>query len=226
MWAVTDLTRSGSRVSVVMVSHEARVVFVHVQKTGGSTIDAYLRAALPDGQGVSTGGRGRHARLRQILQKNPDLTHYWIFGFVRNPWARLLSWHSMIVRRSEAARAGDQEATRRIERNDLWGTVIRDYPHFDTFVLRGLDEIPEIRWPQVSYLRSKGRIADFIGRQESFEADMRAVIARIGIEVPADVSRINAAPERPDYRDVYTPVMRDKVTHVFKRDLRAFSYEF
>jgi Sulfotransferase family len=209
-----------------MVSHEARVLFVHVQKTGGSTIDAYLRAALPDGGGVNADGGGRHARLRRILNNNPDLTHYWIFGFVRNPWARLLSWHSMILRRRDAAAAGDRDTRRRIRKNGLWRAVIRDYPDFDHFVLRGLDEIPTVGWPQVSYLQSKNRIADFIGRQETFDADMRAVLARIGLEVPAEFGRTNAAPEQHDYRDAYTPAMTDKVAQVFRRDLRAFAYEF
>ena len=209
-----------------MVSHDARVVFVHVQKTGGSTIDAFLRAALPDGGGVNTRGGGRHARLRQILRTNPELTKYWIFGFVRNPWARLLSWHSMIIRRRDAAAAGDEEATRRIGRNDMWRAVIDDYTDFDTFVLRGLDEIPTLHWPQVSYLQSKNRIADFIGRQETFDADMSAVLARIGLEAPSEFGRTNAAPDPHAYRDAYTPAMRDKVAQVFVRDLRAFSYEF
>ncbi|WP_432477406.1 hypothetical protein [Nocardioides sp. GXQ0305] len=132
----------------------------------------------------------------------------------------------MIIRLRDAALEGDEEAARRIDRNTLWQTVIRDHPHFETFVLRGLDEIPTVGWPQVSYLQSKGRIADFIGRQETFEADMRAVIARIGLEDPADVGRVNAAPDHLDYRSVYTPAMRDKVTRVSERDLRAFSYDF
>ena len=209
-----------------MVSHEARVVFVHVQKTGGSTIDAYLRAALPDGGGVNADGGGRHARLRRILNNNPDLTHYWIFGFVRNPWARLLSWHSMILRRRDEAAAGDRSTRRRIRKNGIWRAVIRDYPDFEDFVLRGLDEIPTVGWPQVSYLQSRNRIADFIGRQETFDADMRAVLARIGLEVPTEFSRTNAAPAQHDYRDAYTQAMTDKVAQVFRRDLRAFAYEF
>ncbi len=209
-----------------MVSHEARVLFVHVQKTGGMTIDAHLRAALPDATGVNTGGGGRHVRLGRVLRAHPDLAHYWIFGFVRNPWARLLSWHSMILRREEAAAAGDAEAARRIERNALWHTVLRDHRDFESFVLRGLGELPTLDWPQVSYLQSKHRIADFIGRQESFDADLRAVCARLGLEPPTEVARTNAAPEPTDYRDAYTPAARDKVAEVFARDLQAFGYEF
>ena len=85
--------------------------------------------------------------------------------------------------------------------------------------------VPTLGWTQLSYLQSKGRVADFIGRQETFDADMRAVIARIGLE-PAEVGRVNAAPEPGRYRDAYTPATRDKVAQVFRRDLRAFGYEF
>lgn len=55
---------------------------------------------------------------------------------------------------------------------------------------------------------------------------MRAVLARIGLEVPAEFSRTNAAPDPHDYRDAYTAAMADKVAQVFRRDLRAFAYEF
>ncbi|MCW2764696.1 MAG: Sulfotransferase family protein, partial [Nocardioides sp.] len=38
----------------------------------------------------------RHSPLELILAREPELTQYWIFGFVRNPWDRMVSWWSMI----------------------------------------------------------------------------------------------------------------------------------
>lgn len=202
----------------MIVSRQSRLLFVHVQKTGGSTIARMLREALPDA--VEPGGpNSRHIRLPKILNEWPETSDYWTFGFVRNPWARLLSWHSMVLR--------DHQSVARI--NPLWRIVPDEYQSFDDFILRGLDDdrLPMLRRPQISYLHSRNRIADFIGRQESFDVDMRAVFARIGVEPPAEVARDNANPSPPgDYRDAYTAAARDKVGDVFERDVRSFGYTF
>ena len=48
----------------MMVSHEKRVLFVHVQKTGGSTIDRMLEEAIPDVAYLQGLRGGRHATAR------------------------------------------------------------------------------------------------------------------------------------------------------------------
>ena len=78
---------------------------MHVQKTGGSTIDNDLTAALgrrtPD-QGRRTGTR----RWSGCSSSSPGLADYWTAGFVRNPWARMLSWWRMIERFRDGAERG------------------------------------------------------------------------------------------------------------------------
>ena len=88
----------------MMVSHEKRVLFVHVQKTGGSTIDRMLEEAIPDVAYLQGLRGGRHARLGPALKAYPELSDYFIFGFVRNPWARMYSWYSMMRRAEVQAR--------------------------------------------------------------------------------------------------------------------------
>ena len=80
----------------MVISDSARLLFVHVQKTGGSTIHNRLTEVLPDARQVK--GVDRHATLGQILRAEPELSAYWTFGIVRNPWARLYSWWAMIKR--------------------------------------------------------------------------------------------------------------------------------
>jgi len=206
-----------------MVSDEHRLLFVHVQKTGGTTIDNRLKEVLPDARGVS--GLDRHARLGEILEVEPGLADHLVVGFVRNPWARMLSWYRMVLRFEERAEKGKSGAARQLRINDFLASVSSDYGSFEEFVLRGPDDWERLRTPQVDYLTSPGRDADVIGRQESLEADLETVFERLGLPWEPLNSR-NVDNHRPDYRDEFTPAGRDRVAEVFARDLEAFGYEF
>jgi hypothetical protein len=209
----------------MMVSHERRVLFVHVQKTGGSTIDRMLEEAIPDVTYLQGLRGGRHARLAPALKAHPELKEYFIFGFVRNPWARMYSWYAMMRRAETQAAEGNSKAAQQLAKNRLWKRVLPAYPDFESFVLRGPDEQRELRRAQITYLRGQGRRADFIGRQENFDADLQKVWDRIGLEWPGESLKVNTGPSA-DYRQHYTDEMRDKVAEVFAKDLKRFKYEF
>lgn len=209
----------------MMVSHSSRVLFVHVQKTGGSTVDRMLQEALPDVEYLQGLRGGRHARLGPALREHPEVGDYFIFGFVRNPWARMYSWWAMMKRAEADAEAGVEKAVKQMGKNRLWRRVLPAYADFESFVLQGPDEQRELRRTQISYLRAKGREADFIGRQESFDEDLRTVFERIEVPWPGESLRVNTGP-RVDYREHYDDAMRDKVAEVFAADLERFGYEF
>lgn len=207
----------------MIISDAHRFLFVHVQKTGGSSIDRTMTAAVPDVRRI--GALDRHATLGQILKQEPALRSYWTVGFVRNPWERMLSWHRMVERFVEGADAGRPNHSRQLERNDFLATVAREFPDFESFVLHGTERFGRLRTPQVGYLSSASRRADFVGRQESLDDDLRAVFARLGLPAP-EVPELNVDRERPDYHDVYTPATQRRVAELFERDLNAFGYEF
>lgn len=207
-----------------MVSRRARVLFVHVQKAGGTTVDHIMAESFPDAERLPR--LPRHVRLRGILRREPELRDCWTFGFVRNPWDRMFSWHAMIRRYEQQIAAGDTAVAAKVAANPLQRRVVADFPDLESFVLRGTEELPWLRWPQLSYLRAGTRTADFIGRQERFAEDMAAVLDRLGVAWPGSIPRENAAEERADYREAFTPAMRDRVARLFAPDLRAFGYEF
>ncbi len=91
--------------------------------------------------------------------------------------------------------------------------------------MEGPDTWPRLRMPQVRYLTSRTRRADFIGRQETLEADLRAVFARL--ELPWEpLASVNVDKSRPDYREVYTDPMRRRIEELFAKDIAAFDYSF
>ena len=92
-------------------------------------------------------------------------------------------------------------------------------------MLEGPERFERLRTPQLGYLVASRRRADFIGRTESFGADLATVCERLGVEAPPQTPRRNAGPSG-SYRDHYTPAMRDRVAELFEPDLREFGYEF
>ena len=209
----------------MIVSHEARALFVHVQKTGGSTLQTVLLERLPGAEPVTGLPGAKHAHLGAALRAHPELAAYWTFGFVRNPWARLWSWWSMIDRRKDQRDEGHAWATRRVANNPFWSGVIEELPDFEAFVMEGPERFGRLRKPQLAYLEAGDRRADFIGRTETFSDDLAQVCERLGVEPPPAEPRRNAGPSG-SYRDHYTPAMRDRVAGLFRADLDAFGYEF
>lgn len=213
----------------MLISDSRRVLFVHVPKTGGVTAEGMMRRACPEARDEVEPAQGRHAGLGRILRAEPALADFWTFGFVRNPWARLVSWYSMIEswnRRSrEAEASGDPAERPRSRGNDMWRAV-EEYSGFEEFVLRGTVELPRVGKPQISYLRAArlGREADFIGRTENLADDMQVVLERLGAAPKAPPNRNRS--QHGHYRDYYSPESRRRVAEVYAEDIELFGYSY
>ena len=84
----------------MMVSHLHRVIFVHIHKTGGSSVESALdeEEKLNTGRGGALGGPTKHMTDVEIHRRLSDAqwTDYRKFTIVRNPWARVHSmWYSV-----------------------------------------------------------------------------------------------------------------------------------
>ena len=176
-----------------MLIHNMKVIFVHVPKTAGQSIEhaflhrlgeswetrqAYLLRSNDD-QAV---GPPRLAHL--TASEYRDLGHvsqaqfdsYFKFGFVRNPWARLASEY-----RFRRSRIG----------TSFRNWLLRDFPQ------PGFDDMWRHVMPQSTYLfDADGRIVvDFIGRFETLEQDYRTVAERLDIGLPA-LRRVNSTADQ------------------------------
>lgn len=200
-------------------SDSHRLLFVHIPKTGGASVERLLDRHLDDSQGQGS----RHDTLREILEMEPALTDYWIFGFVRNPWARMVSLWSMIDTAGRSAEAGDESNRRKFETYPVWRAV-RGYD-FETFLTRGADEVERLRRTQVDFLYTPQRQPDFIGRTENISEDINVVRDRIGLPITGSLPHRHKGSHGP-YRDFYTPSLRDRVAQLFAADIEAFGYEF
>ena len=124
------------------------------------------------------------------------------------------------------AEAGNEGAVERLRTNRFMRVVATSYDTFDEFVLRGPDDLPRVGTPQLRYLATPHRRADFIGRTESLVADVGTVFAHVGLPEVEEVPRANASTPRGPYQDFYTEATRRRVAHLYAEDVAAFGYTF
>ncbi|HVF37606.1 MAG TPA: sulfotransferase family 2 domain-containing protein [Sphingomicrobium sp.] len=212
----------------MLVSRKRNFVFVHVQKTAGTSLQRVLREQSPDAR--LWHGRHGHASAAIADIGRSKWDRFFTFGFVRNPWDRLVSHYSMIREKIDALTPAQRQQARPFE-TQLWNYVLHFSDDFDSFLTNctGLiydrDCYKSFLFNQLDYLSDQqGELAvDFVGRFESFAADANEALRRIGIE--AEVPSLNRS-DHSHYRDYYTPRTRDLVAARFRRDIAAFGYEF
>ena len=196
----------------MVVSDKLGCVFVHVQKTGGSSIETALRAADPLGASrIEKGGRHRTASEIREGMDPAQWQRSFRFGFVRNPWDRLVSWYAMCVQATAP--------------NAFARHVIEHVPSFESFIEQPVGMLERTARPQCDYLEdAQGlRLVDFVGRYEALAADFATVAQRLLID--AALPHDNPSRHRP-YRDYFNTRTRKLVEQRFARDLDAFGYTF
>jgi hypothetical protein len=199
--------------TLMIISDHARCIFVHIQKTGGASIEELLRSHDPDIQENSFQGR-RHmsaAELRTLVA--PDVWNaYFKFAFVRNPWDRLVSWYHMCVQTPTA---------------NAFARYIKDNaPTFDDFLKKTTTGMAErTTRNQLDYVTDEHGeiIVDFVGRYERLGDDFARIEDRLGFR--AELPHVNRSAHE-DYRKYYTDETRDIVSQRFAKDIRHFGYAF
>ena len=153
----------------------------------------------------------------------PDLwQRYFKFGFVRNPWDRLVSWWEMIRRNVAEGRP----------MNGFQRYVLSNAGTFEDFIRKCGEEYRDhdgSKWiyrNQVDYLTdsSGALLVDFVGRFENLPADFGVVAARLGLQ-SAPMPHINRSNRRL-YAEYYSDELRHIVAHRYARDIAAFGYDF
>lgn len=216
----------------MLLSPRYRFLFVHIPKTGGTSIRAALRyykwndpARLPlfflSRLSAVSGHRlacklPRHARViaaREMLPRD-YFDSLFKFAFVRNPWdLQVSSYHHLRRERPQLLEGiADFEGFLRLKLDPNRPPVY----HFDVTM--------EL---QSSYLIDlEGRIiVDFVGRYERLAEDFGRACRRIGIPTP-NLPHKRQAKNRSDYRPYYTDTTAAWIATHFKRDLERFGYSF
>lgn len=197
----------------MILSDSKKFAFIHVPKTGGSTISFVLnqyskRIEIDEskhGWQIPLHTGPMHDKFVNARKHIPE--DYYTFAFVRNPFEVLVS-----------------------------GFKRKKYPDFNNFIEMSLGENSNYifnRHTQYEYLShdgtSNGKILlSHIGKYETFAEDFDIIAQDIRIpERYKDLPRKNASyKDEKSYREYYNEKTRNAVEKRYKKDLEYFGYEF
>ena len=200
---------------MVRVCDEKKVLFVHIQKTGGSSVHELFRI-----HGLNLRGLyGKHSRACDAMRELGDerFMLYYRCAFVRNPWDRMVSWHNMFTvgYRGRLGRAA-------------WKAGGHDFAQFvrsSATIYRRWGPM-SIGFNQLDYLTDEHGtlLVNDVYRFEDFENECRRLGARIGVKWRTIPHR-NFHQHR-HYSTYYTDELRDIIHQKYAKDIEAFGYRF
>ena len=194
-----------------MISHDHRCIFVHIPKTGGTSIEDVI---WPDARTeehlwmgfvskhrnkYQTGGL-QHLLARQIRQEvgSHVFDSYFKFAVVRNPWDRAVSQFSYTRIRTDL--------------HELIGmTADTSFSEY----LSLIEGHEHVQWHSQ---------VDFVARFERLEQDAQAIFARLNLG-GRTLPHTNASVRRP-YREYFDASSKRQVERLYGQDIEAFAYEF
>lgn len=209
----------------MLVSHTHKFVFVHVYKTGGTSIRRALESVcdeLPE----NLNGHATAAEMRRYFHRHqPQVNHYFWFAVVRNPFELLVSLWKFVSSnpRHPDHRIVEQQSFTQFVRwlsETGWSRV----PIDDDRILK-----PEVNVPRYITLSdflcdsSGGLLVDEVMRQECLGQQWDNLMARLGLDVRLD--HLNAS-DHAHFRSYYDDKSRALLERHHQQDLQRFDYAF
>ena len=211
----------------MLVSYRNNFLFVHVPKTGGTSVRHALRKYRHNPDifrinqtlacfGIEVNHFSRdfrklkfraHERADRIADVMPDeiFQRLFKFAFVRNPWDLIASLYKFIRK------------TPSHKRHRLVNRM--SFPEFIDFALfKQLCHQKRLLTDQNGNL-----LVDFVGRFENLESDFAQVARQLQLD--AKIPHLNQT-NPSAYQDFYDENLRAKVSSAYRDDIEQFQYEF
>ena len=156
----------------------------------------------------------QHANLEEVRNyfHQYDLSDYFTFTFVRNPWKRYLSWFHHFSKVNHNHDLSPQK--------------------FYNFMFRYLSKKPQtkisrITLPQSYWFENQDEInVNFIGCLENLKEDMEFVLRKIEINPPMRNEAANKSKYKLNFHDAYNQELIDLVAKKEKRVIELNRYDF
>ena len=194
--------------SLLNAFYLTKVIFIHIPKTAGTSL---VEAIYGD---VSKEGHRKISFYQQII--GADMSSYFSFCFVRNPYDRLYSSYKFLEK--GGMNIHDQKA---------FAKHLSKYNDFEDFVLNGLNEkiINSLTHfiPQTDFICNKKDdiLVDFVGKFESIDSDTIILSDKIGVEIKLNHLNKNT---KNFYLEIYTKEMLSIVHNIYNRDFIILGY--
>lgn len=210
----------------MLVSDSKKFVFVHIYKTGGTSVQKMLEfydrrfdltcrlkllARKVIGNEMPVLPRPyKHASAAKVKELIGDYCYdnYFKFAFVRNPWDWQVSLYYYMLKSPDNMHS--------------LIPLVKSMADFESYIRWRCSEAVRL---QYDFVYTDGKLlVDFIGRYEHFQSDFDKICDRLSIPY-RQLPRVNTT-KRDRYRDCYTPETRMLVNKAFRADIETFGYEF
>lgn len=210
----------------MIISHKYKFIFIHVPKTGGTSVEKTLAPILGKDDSLVTIDSSfrmtvdprypkltKHSQLLDIKSAvSADIWRsYFKFAFVRNPWDLMVSWY--------AFRQRDGLQNQEHPDHKLFTGGV-SFPKFLQSAKRLLSEC------QTDYIfdKSNAQALNFVGKFENITHDFRHVCQAIGLE-SIELPTLNAS-RHAHYSAYYNENTSKIVEEAFKKTIKHFNYKF
>lgn len=207
-----------------MISHRYRCIFVHIPKTGGTSIedviwpgprsesDLWMGFVTPFRNKYQTGGL-QHLKASQIRAEVGDevFRSYFKFAIVRNPWDRLVSQFSYLQGRPDL-------------QNYLGLAADAGFAQY-LDAARRTDHVQLISQSEFLFDEDGNTSVDFVGHFETLAQDAATIFERIGL-ASTELPHKNASTREGDYRKYYDEATRTIAASLYAQDIANFGYQF
>lgn len=208
-----------------MISHDKKFIFIHIPKTGGSSVYKALggdRTEDPQyGYSKEMKLQRQHltaSELReyQFVSEN-EFGEYFKFCFVRNPWDLAVSeWKWRL----------DNFPFLSVSRyvKPTFKEFMRKVPTWRGFTGRGIRRHLK---PQYHFIHDQkdNLIVDYVGRFENLSKDFKDICNKVGMS-DLELPSINRSKRAKSYKEYYDEETFELVEKHYKIDIDFFGYEF
>ena len=222
------------------INHNIKSLFIHVPKCAGTSMER-----------LDWNRGNHHNTIYDFYTKKDgklenrqdavdfDFASYFKWGFVRNPWDRLVSVYEHVlgvwIKRSKIK----DKYPFNLLIKDMWKKKdifkgrtnyrLKEAWNSENYALNGR-QIVHLS-PQHLFLEIDGKIAvDFIGRFENLNSDFKYVCNKL--RQPYKLEHVNRSADqyigdiKLDYSEYYTKELRDMAGDIYARDIELFGYKF
>lgn len=198
-----------------MYSDRHKCIFVHINKTGGTSINKAFGAKMES--------KFQHISIKRILDLKPERGWCFKFSFVRNPWDWIISEFHFRKQRTFTIPSGKAFGVASLV--DYFGPDSCSWAETNYFKISRVGT-----GYQKSFLYIGDELAvDYVGRFEKFKESLDEVCSILKVEEnekQAILARRENATRHLPYRQYYDDETKEHVRRMFEEDIDTFKYSF
>lgn len=201
-----------------MISHEHKVILIHIPRCAGSSIERFFCGK--DWNGIDPTTKHTFASYAKKIYKD-YWNDYFKFSFVRDPWTRTVSLSKYPNFYGVHCINGKINLEKYLKKNP--GGI-----ELDKRVNYDIDEMKKLSIKNSVYLNYINEELDYIGKTETFDDDWDNILKKINYTGDKKIKVAKYDKSSDDIKknaiDLYDANTKKIVKDIYKKDFKQFGY--